>query len=170
MPDLAPVIAASTRWLLNAYPPPAGAFSRALAETQARQATALAAALRYPTAIDVQLLDLLGPGGADRLDWLTGSNPAPDDDSAWRTWVDETVVSWAACLLADPALAQRANQVLAANEHHADTGALRRLTNPGTRDTEAAALLRHPDLLEPVAALHRGQLAERLNVEGASLA
>ncbi|WP_405364604.1 hypothetical protein [Kitasatospora sp. NBC_00039] len=169
MPDLTPVIAASTRWLLNAYPAPAGAFSRALAETQARQAAALAAALRYPTAMDVQLLDLLGPGGADRLDWLTGNDPHPDD-TAWRTWVDETVVSWAACLLADPALAAHAHQALAETEQHTGAGALRRLTDPGTRDTEAAALLRHPDLLEPVAALHRGRLAERLNVEGAGLA
>ncbi|MFJ6770563.1 hypothetical protein ACIQOV_06245 [Kitasatospora sp. NPDC091257] len=47
---------------------------------------------------------------------------------------------------------------------------MRRLTDPGTHDAQAAALLRHPDLLEPVAALHRGQLVERLTVEGAPLA
>ncbi|MEU8511025.1 hypothetical protein AB0C76_05470 [Kitasatospora sp. NPDC048722] len=169
MPDLTPVIAACTRWLLNAYPPPAGAFSRALAETQARQAVSLAAALRYPTTMDVQLLGLLGPGGADRLDWLTGSDARPDD-TAWRTWVDETVVSWAACLLADPTLAAHAHHALAGTEHHTGVGALRRLTDPGTHDAEAAALLRHPDLLESVAALHRSQLVERLNVEGAELA
>ncbi|MFD9591250.1 hypothetical protein ACFWA9_00620 [Kitasatospora sp. NPDC059973] len=169
MPDLSPVIASCTRWLLNAYPPPAGAFSRALAESQARQATALAATLCYPTPMDVQLLDLLGPGGADRLDRLTGHDPRPDD-AAWRTWVDETVVSWAACFLADPALASHAHQTLATTEHHTGAGALRRLTEPGIRDTEAAVLLRHPDLLEPVAALHRGRLGERLNVEGAPTA
>ncbi|MFJ8621862.1 hypothetical protein ACIRD3_03325 [Kitasatospora sp. NPDC093550] len=169
MPDLTPVIAACTRWLLNAYPPPGGAFSRTLAETQARQATALAAALRYPTAMDVQLLDLLGPGGADRLDRLTGSGPAPDG-SAWRSWVDETVVSWAACLLADPVLAAHAHRALATTEHHSGTGALRRLTHPGPHDTQAAVLLRHPDLLEPVAALHRIRLLERLNAEGVQAA
>jgi hypothetical protein len=34
----------------------------------------------------------------------------------------------------------------------------RRLTAPDSRDQEAAALLRHPDLLEPVAELHRDNL------------
>ncbi|MFB6605176.1 hypothetical protein ACFCXR_20770 [Streptomyces noursei] len=169
MPDLTPVIAACTRWLLNAYPPPAGAFSRALAESQAHQAAVLAAALRYPTDLDVQLLDLLGPGGANRLDGLTSIAPRPDD-TAWRSWVDETVVSWAACLLADPALAAHAHQALAATEHHTDTGVLRRLTDPGTHEVQAAVLLRHPDLLEPVAALHRSELVERLTVTGAEAA
>ncbi|MFB7909858.1 hypothetical protein ACFC1T_25820 [Kitasatospora sp. NPDC056076] len=166
MPDLTPVIAACTRWLLNAYPPPAGALNRALAEVQARQAVTLAGTLRYPTDMDVQLLDLLGPGGADRLDWLTGGDPHPDD-TAWRTWVDETLVSWAACLLADPTLVTNAHLALSDTEHHTGPEALRRLTDPGTHDAEAAALLRHPDLLEPVAALHRRQLVDRLNVEGA---
>ncbi|AUY53538.1 hypothetical protein C2142_37060 [Streptomyces sp. CB01881] len=55
-------------------------------------------------------------------------------------------------------------------EHRAAAGALQRLTHPGTHDTEAAALLRHPDLLEPVAALHRAHLVERLSVEGAEVA
>jgi hypothetical protein len=166
--DLTPVIAASTRWLLAAYPPPAGALSRALAEAQARQAAGLAATLRYPTAMDVQLLHLLAPSGSDRLDWVTGCHPEPDD-TVWRTWVDETVVSWAACLLADPSLAALAHQALAATEHRTEAGDLQRLANPGVHDTEAAALLRHPDLLEPIAALHRPQLAELLNVEGAGL-
>ncbi|GAA2282846.1 hypothetical protein GCM10010430_80750 [Kitasatospora cystarginea] len=168
--DLTPVIAASTRWLLAAYPPPAGALSRALADAQARQATALAAALCYPTSLDVQLLHLLAPSGSHRLDWLTGCEPHPDDtDTAWRTWVDETVVSWAACLLADPALAARANQALATTEHHTEAGGLQRLTHPSTRDSEATALLRHPDLLEPIAVLHRPQLVELLTAEGAGL-
>ncbi|WP_345701343.1 hypothetical protein [Kitasatospora terrestris] len=159
--DLTPVIAASARWLLAAYPPPAGALNRALAETQARQATALAAALRFPTALDVELLHLLSPGGSHGLDGLTGHDPQPDD-TAWRTWVDETVVSWAACFLADPSLAARANRP--------DHGDLRRLTVPGPRDSEAAALLRHPDLLEGVAALHRTELLELLSAEDATLA
>ncbi|MFF4041191.1 hypothetical protein [Streptomyces sp. NPDC001816] len=166
--DLTPVIAASTRWLLAAYPAPAGALSRALAEAQARQAATLAACLRYPTSMDVQLLHLLAPSGSQRLDWLTGCDPHPDD-SAWRTWVDETVVSWAACLLADPALAARAQQALTATGHHAEAGRLQRLTDPSGRDTEAAALLRHPDLLEGVAELHRPQLVELLSVDSAEL-
>ncbi|MFD8722865.1 hypothetical protein ACFV2H_34035 [Streptomyces sp. NPDC059629] len=166
--DLTPVIAASARWLLAAYPAPAGALSRALAETQARQAALLAAALRYPTSLDVQLLHLLAPSGSHRLDWLTGYDPHPDD-SAWRTWVDETVVSWAACLLADPALAARACRAVEETEHHSEAGGLQRLTDPGERDSEAAALLRHPDLVETIAALHRPQLMELLSADGAEL-
>ncbi|MGW0994298.1 hypothetical protein ACWD5V_13490 [Streptomyces sp. NPDC002523] len=163
-----PVIAASARWLLAAYPAPAGALNGALAEAQARQAAALAAALRYPTSLDVQLLHLLAPSGSHRLDWLTGCDPHPDD-FAWRTWVDETVVSWAACLLADPALTTHAHQALKETEHHEEAGGLERLINPGDRDSEAAALLRHPDLLENVASLHRHQLVELLSVGGAEL-
>ncbi|MEU6324533.1 hypothetical protein [Streptomyces sp. NPDC047009] len=159
--DLASVIAASTRWLLAAFPASAGALSRALAEAQARQAVTLAAVLRYPTDMDVQLLHLLGPSGTTRLDWASGCDRRPEDVT-WQTWVDEAVVSWAACLLADPALARTA---LTATEHHTEVGGLERLTNPSGRDAEAAALLRHPDLLEDIAALHRPQLVELLNVE-----
>jgi hypothetical protein len=166
--DLTPVIAASARWLLAAYPAPAGAFSRALAEAQARQAATLAAVLRYPTSLDAQLLHLLAPSGSHRLDWLTGCDPHPDD-CAWRTWVDETVVSWAACLLADPALATRAHQALEETEQHGEAGDLQRLTAPGARDSEAAVLLRHPDLLESVGVLHRSQLIELLGVDRAEL-
>ncbi|MFF4120994.1 hypothetical protein [Streptomyces sp. NPDC001714] len=172
--DLTPVIAASTRWLLAAYPAPGGALSRALAEAQARQAVTLAATLRYPTTLDVQLLHLLAPSGSHRLDWLTGGEPQPDGtgDTAWRTWVDETVVSWAACLLADPALAADAARRAAATSAvsgHPAAGGLRRLTDPGNRDTEAAPLLRHPDLLEHIAGLHRPQLLELLSVDTAGL-
>ncbi|MGW3493642.1 hypothetical protein [Streptomyces sp. NPDC001020] len=166
--DLTSVIAASTRWLQSAYPAPAGALNRALAEAQARQAVTLAAALRFPTGLDVQLLHFLGPSGAHRLDWLTGCDPHPDD-AAWRTWVDETVVSWAACLLADGSLVTLAHQALHTSEHHVEAGGLQRLTTPGARDIEAAALLRHPDLLEGIAALHRAQLVELLNVGNAAL-
>ncbi|MFJ9710725.1 hypothetical protein [Streptomyces sp. NPDC101234] len=163
--DLTPVIAASTRWLLAAYPAPGGALSRALAEAQARQAVTLAATLRYPTDLDVQLLHLLAPSGSHRLDRLTGCEPQPDD-TAWRTWIDETVVSWAACLLADPALAARAaHQAVTVDEHHA--AGLHRLTSPGGRDIEAAPLLRHPDLLENIAGLHRPQLMELLSLDSA---
>ncbi|MFI8461863.1 hypothetical protein [Kitasatospora sp. NPDC085464] len=166
--DLTPVIAACARWLLNAYPPPPGALNTALAEAQARQAATAAAHLRYPTAMDVQLLHLLAPSGSGRLDWLTGSEPQPDDaDTAWRTWVDETVVSWAACLLADPALAARAHQTQVGNP---DITGLRRLSEPGTHDRDAAVLLRHPDLLEGVAALHRTQLTELLDTDNATAA
>ncbi|MFE9552418.1 hypothetical protein ACFYOD_02830 [Streptomyces sp. NPDC006703] len=160
--DLTPVIAACTRWLLDAYPPPAGALQYALAEAQARQATTLAAHLRYPSALDMELLHLLGPGGADRLDWIT-SGGAQAEDTAWRTWVDETVVSWAACLLADPALSERAQRALSDSEGRGAVGGLRRLTVPGPRDSEAAVLLRHPDLLEGIAGLHRDDLLQRVD-------
>ncbi|MFB7109142.1 hypothetical protein [Streptomyces sp. NPDC056291] len=166
--DLTSVIAASARWLLAAYPAPAGALSKALAEAQARQAVTLAAALRYPTGLDVQLLHLLGPSGAQRLDWVTGCDLYPDGD-AWRTWVDETVVSWAACLLADCSLLALAYQALTATEHHAAASGLQRLINPNARDTDAAALLRHPDLLEGIATLYRAQLVELLTVDNAAL-
>ncbi|MGW9032420.1 hypothetical protein ACWGQ5_52380 [Streptomyces sp. NPDC055722] len=162
--DLTSVIAASARWLLAAYPAPAGALSRALAEAQARQAVTLAATLRYPTDLDVQLLHLLGPSGTHRLDWATGCERG-QEDHGWQTWVDETVVSWAACLLADPALAALARTALTATEHRDEVGGLERLINPTARDAEAAALLRHPDQLEGIAALHRPQLVELLNVE-----
>ncbi|MFF0431711.1 hypothetical protein ACFYU9_05720 [Streptomyces sp. NPDC004327] len=166
--DLTPVIAACSRWLLNAYPPPPGALNAALAEAQARQAATAAAHLRYPTAMDVQLLHLLAPSGSDRLDWLTGCEPQPDDpDTAWRTWVDEIVVSWAACLLADPALTARARQIQAGQP---DVKGLRRLSEPGSHDREAGVLLRHPDLLEGVAALHRSELVKLLNTGGAAAA
>lgn len=81
--------------------------------------------------------------------------------------MDETVVSWAACLLADPVLA------LAAEAHHlvdgGQAGEVTRLTRPGDHEHDAAPLLRHPDLLEPVAALHRAPLLDLLDNENAAL-
>jgi hypothetical protein len=149
---LSPVIAASTRWLLSAFPPAAGPLNQALAEAQAGHAATIAAALRYPTALDAELLDLLGPGGSGRLDFVTGADAPPLTDAthAWRTQVDETVVSWAACLLAD-----------------ADA---RRLTIPSPRDHRAAPLLRHPDFLGPIADLHRETLLGLLGAAPAATA
>ncbi|MER6218139.1 hypothetical protein [Streptomyces sp. NPDC001674] len=165
--DLAPVIAAGTRWLLTAFPASGGAFSQALAEAQARQAVALAAALRYPTSLDAELLHLLGPGGSARLDWLTGADHHDEtaEDAGWRTWVDETVVSWAACLLAAPDLAVDAHRLA----DRGQAGEVTRLTRPGRHEHEAAPLLRHPDLLEPVASLHRAPLLDLLDSESAAL-
>ncbi|MFK0047645.1 hypothetical protein ACIQU4_26830 [Streptomyces sp. NPDC090741] len=164
--DLAPVIAAGSRWLLTAFPPSPGAFSQALAEAQARQAVTLAAALRYPTPLDAELLHLLGPGGSARLDWLTGADHGDDADADWRTWVDETVVSWAACLLAAPTLAVDAHPLV--DRGQAGAGDVARLTRPGDHEHDAAPLLRHPDLLEPVAALHRALLLDLLDNETAA--
>ncbi|MEU8612062.1 hypothetical protein AB0C29_29155, partial [Actinoplanes sp. NPDC048791] len=100
---LSPVIAASTHWLVRAYPS-SGADRAAdtLAELQARQAVTVAAWLRYPTPVDAELVAMAGPGGSAVLDWRTGSEPDDElaEDEGWRTWVDEVVVSWAACLLA----------------------------------------------------------------------
>ncbi|MFF2384482.1 hypothetical protein [Streptomyces sp. NPDC058108] len=160
--DLTSVIAASTRWLLAAYPASGGALSQALAEAQARQATTLAAALRYPTHLDVQLLHLLGPSGSHKLEWVTGGDLHPHDEP-WQTWVDETVVSWAACLLADHSLTLLAHAALATTDHHAEVGNLQRVTNPSSRDIDATPLLRHPDLLENLAGLHRAHLIQTLN-------
>ncbi|WP_067501641.1 hypothetical protein [Actinoplanes sp. TFC3] len=170
---LSPVIAASTHWLVRAYPStgtdPAAAT---LNELQARQAISVAAWLRYPTPVDAELVAMAGPGGSAQLDWRMGSEPDDDlaDGEGWRTWVDEVVVSWAACLLADPLLAARAVDAVAAvapvkpaqgtrPRRVTDLpGEFRRLTTPEPRDSAAAVLLRHPDLLEPVAGLHRDDL------------
>lgn len=49
----------------------------------------------------------------------------------WRTWVDATVVRWAADLLADPDLATVAEAAFSATEHGAGTaGDMRRLPLP----------------------------------------
>ncbi|BCJ56333.1 hypothetical protein Asp14428_78080 [Actinoplanes sp. NBRC 14428] len=174
---LSPVIAASTHWLVRAYPW-TGAHDAAatLHELQARQAVTVAAWLRYPTPVDAELVAMAGPGGSAVLDWRTGSEPGEDheQDEGWRTWVDEVVVSWAACLLADPLLAARAVDAVAAAVPPARDPAdgrprprrragdlpteFRRLTAPDEREAAAALLLRHPDLLEPVAELHRDDL------------
>ncbi|CAL9323796.1 hypothetical protein [Streptomyces sp. SudanB182_2057] len=162
--DLSPLIAATARWLTVAYPPSGGALAAALCEAQARQAATVAARLRYPTEIDAGLVTLAGPGGAARLDWITGGEPAGGhaaEEWAWRTWVDEVVASWAAALLTDPELAALAVTALADRTAHAPAE-YRRLLAPDDRDRSAAALLRHPDLLAPVAALHHDQLLDRL--------
>ncbi|GAA0517520.1 hypothetical protein GCM10011581_21690 [Saccharopolyspora subtropica] len=166
--DLSPIIAATTRWLVGAYPAPgAGAFSRALAEVQAKQAVTVAAWLRYPTAVDAGLVVMAGPGGSAHLDRLAGAAEHHPDDAehAWRTWVDEVVASWATCLLADPQLAAEAVAALAAEHGSPLSHGFRRLLDPGEQDRRAAALLRHPDLVAPVADLHRGHLYARLGVD-----
>ncbi|HYH30490.1 MAG TPA: hypothetical protein VD903_08900 [Pseudonocardia sp.] len=164
MSDLSPVVAATTRWLVLAYPATGRAFGAALAEAQARQAVDVACRLRYPTDVDGALLILVGPGGADRLDravGAVGAVAAPGDPAdAWRSWVDEVAASWAACLLGTPALATAAVAALAAAG--AADGDYRRLAAPDERSRAAAALLRHPDLLAPVADLHRDDLLLRL--------
>ncbi|ARQ71296.1 hypothetical protein [Streptomyces marincola] len=167
---LSPVIAATAQWLVRAYPAADGPLSEVLAEVQARQSVTVAAWLRYPTDMDAALVALAGPGGCARLDWVTGADTVPLDDEefAWRSWVDEAVASWAACLLASAPLAERAVAVVA---HTAHAGAypaeFRRLTRPAERDRRAAALLRHPDLTAPVADLHRTRLLDRLAAEPA---
>ncbi|MGW8064107.1 hypothetical protein ACVV2G_17990 [Streptomyces ziwulingensis] len=168
--DLSPVIAATARWLTCAYPASGGALACALSEVQARQAVTVAARLRYPTPMDVALMDMAGPGGSARLDRVTGANGSADTgpvQDAWRTWVDEVLASWAACLLADPDLAARAVAVLADGPSSAGTASgapaeFRRLLTPDDRDRRAAVLLRHPDLVAAVAGLHHAQLLARL--------
>ncbi|MEV7629606.1 hypothetical protein [Actinoplanes sp. NPDC089786] len=175
--DLSPVIAASAHWLARAYPPAASdGPAHARAEHQARQAATVAAWLRYPTVIDAALVAIAGPGGSALLDWRAGSEPEDDfaADEGWRTWVDEVVVSWAACLLADPMLARRAvDAVVAAmpvpegrpRPHARRGGEFRKLISPDDKDREATVLMRHPDLLEPVADMHRDDLYYLLGVE-----
>lgn len=162
------MIAATTRWLVNAYPSTGGALAATLAGVQAGQAVTVAALLRYPTRVDAGLLAVLGPGGPTALDRATGRDDvAADADPSgetWRGWVDDVVASWAACLLSDPQTARAAVSAIAAGEH---TGRLmceyRRLTEPGPLDHRATALLRHPDLVAPVADLHRAALLRLLD-------
>ncbi|MDG9719872.1 hypothetical protein [Streptomyces sp. DH24] len=163
--ELSPVVAATAQWLTRAFPAGGGALAVALCEAQARQAVTVAACLRYPTPMDAALVAMAGPGGSARLDWVTGADGATGEpgEHAWRTWVDEVVASWAACLLGDPGLAALAVTALA--EAGRATGApadFRRLLAPDESDRRAAALLRHPDLLAPVAELHQPQLLDRL--------
>ncbi|WP_340561693.1 hypothetical protein [Streptomyces sp. GSL17-111] len=173
--DLSPLIAATARWLVSAYPAVGGAMSAALAEAQARQAATVAAWLRYPTAVDAALAALTGAGGSDRLDRLlgptggTGDGPG-DPDQAWRTWVDEVVASWAACLLSCPELARSAVAALSPGNGTGSGvsggfGEFRRLTAPDVHDRQAAPLLRHPDLVAGVADLHRAGLIARLRAD-----
>jgi hypothetical protein len=149
---------------MRAYPPSGGALGTALAQAQIRQAATVAAWLRYPTELDAELLTLLGPGGSARLDWVVGGDEATAErGEAWLTWVDEVVASWAACLLADPALATDAVAAVAGAPHMAGPACeFRRLTAPDDRDRQAATLVRHPDLVAPVAVLHRDALLASL--------
>ncbi|MHC3467759.1 hypothetical protein ACYF6T_03505 [Streptomyces sp. 7R007] len=165
--DLSPIIAATTHWLTCAYPASGGAMASALCEVQARQAVTVAAWLRYPTLMDAALVGMAGPGGSARLDWISGADgdaAAPDaEDTAWRSWVDEVVASWAACLLTDARLAASAVAEVAAVDHTAGVPMeFRRLVAPDEQDRRAAALLRHPDLLAPVAGLHQELLTDLL--------
>ncbi|QGV77747.1 hypothetical protein [Streptomyces ficellus] len=164
--SLSPLIAATARWLTRAYPAGGGVLDRAVAEAQARQAVTVAAWLRYPTTMDAALVAVAGPGGSERLDGVTGADTAGragEDGEPWRSWVDEVVVSWAAALLGEPGLAAAATEALAGSPHTAGAPVeFRRLLDPGEHERRAAALLRHPDLLAPVADLHRDQLLDRL--------
>jgi len=166
--DLSPVIASTTQWLLRSYPPTGGALDAALVQAQAQQAATVAAWLRYPTAADAALVALVGPGGSERLDRLAGTDAAAqaEPDEAWRSWVDEVVASWAACLLTVPGLADTAVAALVRTEHLPGLSLdFRRLTSPDARDRRAATLLRHPDLLASIAGLHRPALLHHLQGE-----
>lgn len=154
------VIAATTEWLVCACATTGGAHADALARQQARQAVTVAAWLRYPTKTDAELLDLIPPSGSWWLDDLA----VDVETEPWRTWVDDVVASWAATLLTDRELAARACEAVADSEH---AGGLpmqfRRLTHPDHIDSAAAALLRHPDLLAPLAARHHDELHDALS-------
>lgn len=163
---LTSVISATAQWLLTAYPPGGGVFGQALALNQARQAVTVAAWLRYPTLVDAELVQFAGPGGSTGLDAASGAEATGEP---WRTWVDEVVASWAVCLLSEPALARQAVSAAVGTDH---AGLLpcdfRRLTTPDHHDRLATALLRHPDLVEPVARMHRAALLRRLRPDPCS--
>ncbi|MBX6752044.1 MAG: hypothetical protein IRY85_20685 [Micromonosporaceae bacterium] len=158
---LAPVIAASAEWLERTYAAASTPVLSAWAGIQARQATTVAAWLRYPTVVDAALVAMAGPGGAGRLDALVAPVPAPAEP--WRSWVDEVVVSWAACLLTDADVARDAVAAAVTTEHASGLALdFRPLLRPDTIETRAAALLRHPDLVRPVAGLYRAELLARV--------
>ncbi|MGW5373120.1 hypothetical protein ACWES4_33570, partial [Streptomyces sp. NPDC004011] len=82
---------------------------------------------------------------------------------ACRTGVEVVGGSGAAGLPAEPARAGRAVGALAGSEHSSGRPEeFRRLLAPDEGDRSAAALLRHPDLLAPVTALHHAELLDRL--------
>ncbi|MFF3256229.1 hypothetical protein ACFYWP_35720 [Actinacidiphila glaucinigra] len=100
------------------------------------------------------------------LDWAVGveASSSVPADHAWRSWVDEVAASWAACLLGSPALAEEVVSQVTGCEHAAGLAfEFPRLLTPDAYDRRAASLLRHPDLLEPVAALHRASLMDHLS-------
>ncbi|MGW7543152.1 hypothetical protein ACWGKQ_18880 [Streptomyces sp. NPDC054770] len=68
-----------------------------------------------------------------------------------------------------PALAAHASHRTDAASEHSTADDLRRLTDPGEWDIEAAPLLRHSDLLENIVGLHRPRLMELLNAGCAGL-
>jgi hypothetical protein len=153
------VIAATTQWLATAFPAIGGTHAQTLVRQQARQAVTVAAWLRYPTSVDAESLAFAAPSGS----WWLDAIPADVEAEPWRTWVDETVASWAAALLADRDLAVRACAAVAHSEH---TGGLplqfTRLTHPDHLDAAAAALLRHPDLVDSLVQRHRAELDDVL--------
>lgn len=171
---LAPVIAATTHWLTRAYPSDGGPAQAARVLAQTRQAATVAAWLRYPTETDAGLLAMLGPGGTAGLDRAVRADEYDGDSEServWRGWVDEVVASWAACLLSDARLAADAVLATADCEHAAGTTRdFARLVDPDADDRRAAALLRHPDLVAPVANLHRALLIERLRLDPVEVA
>lgn len=157
---LTPLISATAHWLLTAYPADGGVMGTTLAQVQARQAVTVACWLRYPTGVDAELVCLVGPGGSGALDAVASACPTED---AWRTWVDEVVASWAACLLSDAVIARQAVEAAGKTEHGARLGCdFSRLTVPDRHDRMATPLLRHRDLVDPVARLHRPSLVEHL--------
>ena len=161
---LVPLVTASATWLDRAYGSgDASPVLAALTQVQTRQAVTVAAWLRYPTVMDSALVHLTGPGGPGRLQTDLGLTPAPREP--WHTWVDEAVVSWAACLLVDARLADVA-VVAASRSEHARGLVLnfRSLVSPDESEIRAGRLLRHPGLIDPVAQLHRGELRQRLGL------
>ena len=149
------LIAATTQWLVTAFPALGGTHAQALVRQQARQAVTVAAWLQYPSRVDAELLAFTAPSGS----WWLDAIPVDVEAEPWRTWVDETVASWAAALLADRELAVRACAAVAHSEH---AGGLplqfARLTHPDHLDAAAAALLRHPDLVGSLVQRHRAAL------------
>jgi hypothetical protein len=148
---LVPLIGACATWLDHAFGPGTSPLLAALAQVQTRQAVTVAAWLRYPTELDAALVE------------LTGSGACRDPAEPWRSWVDETIVSWAACLLTDGDLARRAVSAAMHTEHAEGLSVcFRSLLDPDERERRAGALLRHPDLIGPIANLHRTGLLSRL--------
>nr|WP_238419906.1 hypothetical protein [Streptomyces taklimakanensis] len=97
------------------------------------------------------------------LPWIPVPREPGETGGGWRTWVDEVLASWAAALLTSPELVDEAVAAALRSEHARGLPVdFRRLTAPDGLDREAAPLLRHPDLMAPIADLHRAGLLECL--------
>lgn len=147
-------------------PPATGPLNQALAEAQAGHAATIAAALRYPTALDAELLDLLGPGGSGQAGLRHRRRRTPADGRHPRlAHPGRRDRRQLGGLPAGRRRPRRPGRRLPGRHPPRPRQRGRRApasTIPSPRDHRAAPLLRHPDFLGPIADLHRETLLSLL--------